>query len=61
MISKFVFVVAVDVENSRIAVGEMFKAVSHYSGIRTDISGHYANWAGRLSAPVKFFGPGVQM
>jgi hypothetical protein len=61
MISKFVFVVAVDIENSRIAVGKMFKTVSHHSEIGTDVPSHYANWAGRLSAPVKFFGPGVQM
>jgi hypothetical protein len=55
------FVVAVDIEHSRIAVGKMLKTVSHHSRIGTDVPGHYANWAGRLSAPVKFFRPGVQM
>jgi hypothetical protein len=39
----------------------MFKTISYYSRVRTDVSGYYTNWAGGLSGPIKLLGPGLQM
>jgi hypothetical protein len=61
MKSKFVFIVSINVENSGITVSQMFETVSYHSRVRTDVSGYYANRAGGLSAPVKFFRPSLQM
>jgi hypothetical protein len=61
MKSKFVLVVAINVKNCRIAIGQMFKTVSHYSRIGTDVSGYHTNRASGLASPIKFFGPGFQM
>jgi hypothetical protein len=61
MKSKFVFIVTIDVKNSGITVGKMFKTVSHYSWIRADIPGYYTNWTGGLAGPIKFVGPSFQM
>jgi hypothetical protein len=61
VISISVFIVAVNVENSRIAVGKMFETVSHYSRVGTDVPGYHTNWAGGLATPIKLVGPGVQM
>jgi hypothetical protein len=55
------FVVAINVENSRVAVGKMFETVPYYSRVGTDVAGYYTYRAGRLATPIEFFGPGVQM
>jgi hypothetical protein len=56
-----VFIVSINIENSRIAIGKMFETVSHYPRVRTDVSGHHTNRASRLAVPVEFFGPSLQM
>jgi hypothetical protein len=58
---KFVFIVTINVENSGITVGQMFKTVSYHSRVGTDVSGYYTNGAGGLAGPIEFFRPSLQM